>query len=59
MSHTFFSVYIRDEPVVVSAMIPLLYIPIATPIEFLIVAITSVPVCFICLGGFDPKDPIC
>lgn len=54
----FFSVYILDEPVVVSVMIPLLYISIVTPIEFLILAITSIPVCFICLGGFDPKDPI-
>jgi glucan biosynthesis protein C len=56
MSPNFYAVYILHLPVIVSVMIPLLYVVIPTPIKAPIVAIISVPMCFI-LGDLIRKIP--
>jgi glucan biosynthesis protein C len=56
MSPNFYAVYILHLPVIVCAMIPLLNVAIPTPIKALVVALISVPLCFV-LGDLVRKIP--
>jgi peptidoglycan/LPS O-acetylase OafA/YrhL len=47
MSPNFYSVYILHALVIVSIMIPFLYITIPTALKFFFVALISVPMCFV------------
>jgi hypothetical protein len=56
MSPNFYAVYILHLPVIVAVMIPFLYVAIATPVKFLIVAAISVPLCYV-LGDLIRRIP--
>ena len=47
MSPNFYIVYILHQPIIVSIMIPFLYLDIPTAVKFFIVAFIGIPVCFI------------
>ena len=56
MSPNFYIVYILHQPIIVSVMIPFLYVGIPTPLKFLFVALIGVPMCFV-LGNLIRKIP--
>jgi fucose 4-O-acetylase-like acetyltransferase len=56
MSPNFYIVYILHQPVIVSIMIPFLYVDMPTPLKFLFVALIGVSLCFV-LGNLIRKIP--